>query len=149
MPGLMKRCSFSYFPFQGKRAQSNSLIEDICQGIRNDRWSYILRILLEILSTLVALLLVRPQRRWYSLLTVINSNWVNSDLAFWIKSRKLWLVVSILPAKSGPIFEKNSLKPSAISLKLVSLYSPILSSFTTAVLFFVAPIGYLLTSKLL
>jgi hypothetical protein len=47
--------------------------------------------------------------------TVVGWNAANSDVAFLTYALKLQLDVSILLAKSGPIFEKYSLKPSAIS----------------------------------
>ena len=68
----------------------------------------ILIILHEILSIPVALLLDNPHNKLRISLTVLGWNAVTSDLDFLIYVSKLQLGISILLAKSGPIFEKYS-----------------------------------------
>ena len=79
----------------------------------------ILIILHEILSMPVALLVDKPHNKWS--FTVVGWNAANSDAAFSL-------------AQSGPIFEKYSLKPSAISYGSSKILSPIFNSFTTVCL---------------
>jgi hypothetical protein len=84
-------------------------------------------ILEEILSMPVALLLESPCKRWQTLLTVTGWNAANSDWEFLTYVSKLEFEESILLTRSGPIIEKYSLKPSAISSGLVKFCSPTFS----------------------
>ena len=143
---FIKCCYSSYFPFFRKRPYSNNLIKNICceLEIASDA---ILRILLKILSIPVVLKLDTPRKRWQTLLTVIATNAKNLDLAVLMYSWKLQSDVPILFLKSGPIFEKKTWKPSAMSLGLVRLIPFTYSSFNILV-FFPYPANNLLFSKL-